>query len=177
MTWDGSPQAVAAIREVLIEHASTGTLRLVLQQLTLHEEGREAGRHETIDAISDVGGNLVTIPLAATVRADAGSSTRLDAALAQLRADIAAELEVAVDSLEVILDADGRQAVHIALTVEVSPQDVADGSVHPALHDGAHHIAHQSHALDDLRDRMAQAPTGPLRRAWDALTGTFLGRS
>lgn len=167
--WDGSPEAVAALRDVMVEHASTGTLRLVLQQLTLREAGREIGRHEVIDAISDVGGNLVAVPLAPAVRADASSSQRLDAAIARLRADIAAELGAA-DSLEVVLDADGRRAVHLVLRLDVTPQEVADGAALPALRDGAHHIAHQSHALDDLRDRMAEPAPGPLRRAWDAVT-------
>lgn len=168
--WDGSPAAVAALRDVIVEHASTGTLRLVLQQLTLREAGREVGRHEVIDAISDVGGNLVAIPLVAAVRADAGSSQRLDAAIDRLRAEISAELGAAADSLEVVLDADGRESVHLMFDLEVSPQALAGGAALPVLRDGAHHIAHQSHALDDLRDRMAQPDPGPLRRAWDAVT-------
>ncbi|MCZ4325312.1 MULTISPECIES: hypothetical protein [Brachybacterium] len=162
--WDSSPRAVARVRDAVVGHAATGTLRLVLQQLALHEEGREAGVHEVIDAIVDVGGNLVAYPVREAVRADAAASAALDGALAQLRADIAEELTSAVDSLEVVLDRDGRREVRLLLQVEVSPGELEDDPAPAALHDGDFHIHHHAPALDDLRDRVAEPAPSPLRR-------------
>ncbi|WP_341857032.1 hypothetical protein [Brachybacterium sp. GPGPB12] len=113
--WDSSPRAVARVRDAVVGHAATGTPRLVVQRLALHEEGREVGVHEIIDAILDVGGNLVAYPVREAVRADAAASAALDGALAQPRADIAEELTSAVDSLEVVLDRDGRREVRSLL--------------------------------------------------------------
>lgn len=169
VAWDGTSPAVATIRDILVAQASAGALRLVLQQLTLREQGREAGLHESMDAIADVGGNLVTVPIGEAVRADPTTSARLDAALAQLRAALAEDLGTAVDSLEVIADADGMRRVMLVLTVEVSPQELAAGTAHRALHGGAHHIVHHAPALDDLRDRLAAPAPGPLRGLWDAV--------
>jgi hypothetical protein len=169
VTWDGSSRAVDEIRDLVIGHASAGTLRIILQQLTLREGGRAVGVHEVIDAVTDVGGNLVTIPLIEAVRADVESSTRLDAAIARLRADIAADVEAEVDGLEVVLDGDRRRQVRIVLALEISPEDVSGGHVHPALHDGAHHIHHHAPVLDDLRDRLSGPPPSMPRRVWDAL--------
>jgi hypothetical protein len=171
VTWDGSPRALARVREAVVDHAPTGTLRLVLQQLTLHEAGREAGRHEIIDAIVDVGGNLVPFPMRESVRADAASASALDGALAQLRADILAELSATPDSIEIVLDRDGRREVRLLLAVEVSPRELEDGSQPEALHDGAFHVRHRSPALDDLRDRVAEPSTNPLRRVLGRLRG------
>ena len=164
MIWDSSPRAVARVRDAVVGHAATGTLRLVLQQLALHEEGCEVGVHEVIDAIVDVGGNLVAYPVREAVRADAAASAALDGALAQLRADIAEELTSAVDSLEVVLDRDGRCEVRLLLEVEVSPGELDADPAPDALHDGDFHIHHYSPALDDLRDRVAEPAPSPLRR-------------
>lgn len=171
VAWDGTSPAVTTIRDLLVAQASAGALRLVLQQLTLHEQGRRAGTHESMDAIIDVGGNLVAVPIAEAVRADPATSARLDAALTQLRAAIAEELGTGVDSLEVIADADGTRRVMLVLSVEVSPQELADGAVHPALHGGAHHISHHAPVLDDLRDRVTAPAPGRLRQLWDAVRG------
>lgn len=164
MIWDSSPRAVARVRDAVVGHAATGTLRLVVQQLALHEEGREVGVHEIIDAIVDVGGNLVAYPVREAVRADAAASAALDGALAQLRADIAEELTSGVDSLEVVLDRDGRREVRLLLEVEVSPGELEDDPAPDALHDGDFHIHHYAPALDDLRDRVAEPAPSPLRR-------------
>lgn len=169
MTWDGSSPAVDRIRDVLVAHTPAGGLRLVLQQLTLRAHGREAGRHESIDSIVDVEGNLVVVPIAASVREDPTISARLDSALDDLRAAIAADLGTEVDSLEVIADADGARRVMVVLSVEVAPEEIAAGSTHPAIHDGVHHISHHAPALDDLRDRLAGPERGGLRRLWDAV--------
>ena len=88
----------------------------------------------------------------------------LDGALAQLRADIAEELTSAVDSLEVVLDRDGRREVRLLLQVEVSPGELEDDPAPAALHDGDFHIHHHAPALDDLRDRVAAPAPSPLRR-------------
>lgn len=174
--WDSSPRAVARVRDAVVEHAATGALRLVVQQLTLHEEGQQAGVHEVIDVILDVGGNLVTYSVRDAVRADASSSAALDGALAQLRADIAEELTTTPDSLEVVLDRDGRCEVRLLLEVEVSPTEVAEPVAPDALHDGDFHILHFSPALDDLRDRVAEPPTNPLRRVLDSLRERLTAR-
>ncbi len=167
VTWTGSPRTVQAIRDLLIVHASPGVLRLVLQQLTLREDGRAVGRHEIIDAVSDVGGNLVSIPIVAAVRADPTASSQLDAALAALRADIAAQIGSEVDSLEVITTADGRREARFTACVEVSPEDLERRPAHPALHGGPHQITHQAPELDALRDLLAEPEHGRLRRTWD----------
>lgn len=169
MTWDGSSPAVDRICDVLVTHTPAGGLRLVLQQLTLHTHGRDAGRHESIDSIVDVEGNLVVVPLVAAVREDPAISARLDSALGELRAAITADLGSDVDSLEVIADADGSRRVMVVLSVEVAPEEIAAGSTHPALHDGVHHISHHAPALEDLRDRLAGPERGVLRRLWDTV--------
>jgi hypothetical protein len=169
VAWDGSPRTIGAVREEMLAQAPAGALRLVLQQLALHEQGRETGRHETIDAITDVGGNLVTMSIGEALRADPEAGARLDAALDRLRQDVAADLGTAPDSLEVIVDADGTRRVMLVLSIDVSAQDLAADTPHPALHGGAHHISHHAPALDELRDRLAGPDPGPLRRAWDAV--------
>ncbi|MGP9538206.1 hypothetical protein ACT3SP_09340 [Brachybacterium sp. AOP43-C2-M15] len=169
VTWDGRSTAVGALRDVLVEHAPTGALRLVLQRLALHEQGRPAGTHESIDAILDVHGNLVSMSIAAAVRSDPSSSARFERAVSTLRADVAADLEAEADSLEVVLDADGTQRVMVMLSADVSPQEVAERSHPRALHGGPHHITHHAPALDELRDRLAAPSPGPMRRAWSAV--------
>lgn len=173
--WYGSPAILTELRDLLIAHASEGTLRIVLQQLALREGGqdgrREAGSHEVIDAVVDVGGILVAIDVGESVREDQRAAARLDAALSRLRADVAAEMGARPEGLEVVIDGDGRREVRIAFALEISPQEVAGHPVHPALHDGAHHIRHEAPALDDLRDRLAPPPPSLLRRGWDALRG------
>ena len=164
VTWTSSPSAVSAIRDALIVHSSAGALRLVLQQLTLRDQGAAVGSHEVIDGIVDVEGNLVVVPLAEAVRADPAASSALDAALARLRAEISAALGSAPDSLEVVIDADRTRRVLVVLTMEISPADVTGPPPHPALHDGRHHIVHHAPALDELRDRMAPPPPGLLAR-------------
>lgn len=167
--WSSSPKAVAEIRDVLVEFAATGALRLVLQQLTLHEDGREAGIHEEIDAIVDVGGNLVSMSMRDAVRADVGASTRLDAAISRLRAEVAANRGEKIDSLSVVLDADSRRVVLLGFDVDVSPQDLEGGASPDSLHDGEHHIRHHAPTLEDLRDRMAGPEPGVLERALKAV--------
>ena len=170
VAWDGGGSDLAALREMLFAHAPAGALRMVVQQLTLHEHGKRTGVHEVIDAITDVGGNLVAIPLVEAVRADPVSA-RLDVVLQRLRSEITAELGTAPDSLEVVIDADGSRQVLLVLAAEVAPAEVSGGSTHPALHDGRHHVLHHAPALDELRDRLAGPPSTPLRRIWDAVTG------
>ena len=111
-----------------------------------------------------------------SVRADPAASAALDGALAQLRADISAELHATVDSLEVVLDRDGRHEVRLLLSAEVSPRELAEGPAPEALHDGDHHIRHQSPALEELRDRLA-VPSGPLRRVLDGLRERLVRRA
>lgn len=169
--WEGSPALLTELRDLLITHVSEGTLRVVLQQLMLREGGREAGVHEVIDAVVDVGGNLVAFPVAGSVREDQRAADRLDAALTRLRAEITEEMGAQPEGLEVIIDGDGHREVRIAFALEISPQDVAGRPAHPALHDGAHHIRHAAPALDDLRDRLIPPSPNLLRRWWDALLG------
>ncbi|MGO1228079.1 MAG: hypothetical protein ACTMII_01865 [Brachybacterium sp.] len=164
MTWTGSRSVLAEIRDALIVHSTAGTLRLVLQQLTLRDQGRAVGSHEVIDGIIDVDGNLVVVPIGEAVRADPAASAALDAALARLRAEILAELGAAPDSLEVVMDADRTRRVRIVRSLEVSPAGVVGPPPHPALHDGRHHIVHHAPALDELRDRLAPPPPGLLAR-------------
>ncbi|MDN5686739.1 MAG: hypothetical protein L0G94_08675 [Brachybacterium sp.] len=169
--WDGSPEVLTRIRDLLISHSSRGTLRIILQQLTLHEGGQEAGVHEVIDAVLDVGGNLVATSLGPSVRADPQAATRLDAALDRLRSEVVAETGAQPEALEVVIDGGGRREARIAFALEVSSQDLADHRPHPALRDGAHHILHEAPALDELRDRLSGPPPSLLRRGWDALRG------
>ncbi|MGP9683200.1 hypothetical protein [Brachybacterium sp. AOP3-A1-3] len=169
----GSSPAIPEIRDLLVAHTSAGTLRIVLQQLTLREDGREVGVHEVIDAVTDVGGNLVTFSLRASVHGDLEDAARLETAIRRLREDIAADPARPIDSLVVLIDGDGHHRVNVDSGLEVSPQDVA---THPALRDGAHHITHESPALDDLRDRLASPPPGVLRRGRDLVRG-WLRRS
>lgn len=171
MTWDGSSPAVELIRDAVFPHVSAGALRVVLQQLALRDEGGAAGTHEVIDAIVDVGGNLVVMPIAEAVRADPESSSALDAALARLREELSADLGTRVDSLEVIMNADTTRRVRFMLSVDVSPEEVTGRPPHPALHDGRHHISHHAPALDELRDRMATPPPGLLQRVRGVLSG------
>ena len=175
VTWDGTSAAVGTIRDLLVVQASTGVLRLVLQQLTLREHGREVGVHESMDAIVDVGGNLVVVPIGRSVRADPAVSARLDAALAQLRDELRADLGAPVDSLEMVSDADGTRRVMLLLHAEVSPQEIADGT-HPALHGGAFHIRHHAPALEDLRDRLSAPPPGLMERLRARVRGAVRGR-
>lgn len=171
VAWDGRSSAPAAIHDLLAPFAPERALRVVLQQITLRETGREAGGHEVIDAVVDVGGVLVALALRDAVRADQGVSARLDAEIERLRGDITTELGVAVDGLEVLLDADGARRVRIALHLELTPADFAGGAAPPALHDGAHHAAHSAPALDELRDRVAAPQRAPLRRLLRSLHG------
>lgn len=169
--WDGSPEVLARIGDLLLSHSSRGTLRIILQQLTLHEGGQEAGVHEVIDAVLDVGGNLVATSLGPSVREDPQAATRLDAALARLRAEVVAEMGAHPEALEVVIDGDGHREARIAFALEISAQDLTDHRPHPALRDGAHHILHEAPALDELRDRLSAPPPSLLRRGWDALRG------
>lgn len=166
--WGGSSEAVPEIRDLLLAHTSAGTLRIVLQQLILREDGREVGVHEVIDAVTDVGGNLVTFSLLDSVHADPQGAARLEAAIRRLREDIAADPAQPIDSLVVIIDGDGNHRVRLASGLEISAQEAA---THPALRDGAHHITHESPALDELRDRLAGPPPSLLRRGRDLVRG------
>lgn len=174
--WQGSSPAVELLRGVLSPCAPGGELRLVAQWLALHEEGLPAGEHEVLSCVADVDGNLVAVPLRATVRADPGRARSVDAALAQIREDLAAQGLVDVDSLEVVLDADGTHRVLFVPDVEVSPAEAQACPPHDAVHDGDHHIAHRAPELEDLRDRLAEGARGPLARAWEALLGLLRGR-
>lgn len=168
--WDGASSAVDDLRELLVALAPEGALRVILQRVALHEQGRAVGEHEVIDVIADVEGNLVSVPLTGRVRSDPPLARALDEAVDRLRHDIARSGVEEVDSIEVILDTDGRDQVRIAIGLDVTPAEVADRPPHPAVHDGAHHITHYAPVLDDLRDRLAEPPPGPVRRLWRALT-------
>lgn len=180
VAWEGTSSALAEIRDVLIRHDSTGALRIVLQQLLLREDGREVGRHEVIDVVTDVDGNLVALPIAAFVRAEESDSARLDAALARLREDISAQARGSagtvepLDSLEVILDGDGQERVRTATGLRIAPEQLRG---HPALHGGAHHIHHDAPALDELRDRLAGPPSNLLQRSWNTLRSWARGEA
>ena len=78
--------------------------------------------------------------------------------------------------IEVVLDRDGRHEVRLLLSAEVSPRELAEGPAPEALHDGDHHIRHQSPALEELRDRLA-VPSGPLRRVLDGLRERLVRRA
>lgn len=169
--WDGASSAVDDLREMLVALAPEGALRVILQRVALHEQGRPVGEHEVIDVVADVEGNLVSVPLTGRVRADPPLARALDDAVDRLRRDIAGSGAEGVDSVEVILDADGRGQVQIAVGLDVTPAEAEDRPPHPAVHNGAHHITHYAPVLDDLRDRLAEPPAGTVRRLWDALTG------
>lgn len=166
--WQGRSASVARLREVLIPCAPSGMLRLVVQRLALTEKGTPAGEHEVISSVADVDGNLVAVPLRESVRADRGRAHAIDAAIAQLRQDLVADGTGDVDSLEIIVDADGTEQVRIARDLEVSPRDLYDGDPSDVVHDGDHHIARHAPALEDLRDRLAEQSSSPLRRVWDS---------
>lgn len=167
--WQGRSAAVAQLREVLIPCAPSGMLRLVVQRLALTEQGRPVGEHEVISSVADVDGNLVAVPLRESVRADRSRADAVDAALAQLRQDLAEDGLTEVDGLEVIIDADGTEQVRISRDLQVAPRDLYDGDPFDAVHDGDHHITRHAPALEDLRDRLAEQSTTPLQRAWASL--------
>lgn len=162
--WDGPSAARAEARRLLTQPPVEGSLRVIIQQLALHEQGRPAGRHELIDLVLDVGGNLVALPVRDVLRAGEQGSAGLDAMLEVLRADVTADLGAAPDSLELVVDADGTVRVLVELESEVAAAELAADPRHPALHGGAFHIAHHAPGLEDLRDRLAGAPTGPVGR-------------
>lgn len=168
--WNGDTPAVGDLREMLVLLAPEGALRVIFQRLSLREQGRLVGEHEVIDVIADVEGNLVSVPLTGRVRADPPLARALDEAADRLRGDIAASGADGVDSIEVVLDADGTRQVYIATGLDVTPAEAEERPPHPAVHNGAHHITHYAPVLDDLRDRLAEPPAGPMRRLWDALT-------
>lgn len=170
VAWAGRSPAVVAIRDAVIGHVPTGSLRLVLQQLALHEQGRPVGTHESIDTILDVHGNLVSMSIVDAVRADETSSQRLDRALAALRAEVVADLEAEVDSLELVADVDGTRRVMVVLSADVSPKEVSGPFRHRAVHDGTHHITHHAPELDELRDRVSAPEPSRLRRLCRLLT-------
>ena len=167
--WQGRTAAPGRLRDVLGPCAPSGVLRLVVQRIALHDQGRPAGEHEVISSVADVDGNLVAVPLRQAVRADQGRAAALDEAFAMLRRDLAEDGLPDVDAIEVVLDADGTDRVGIALALDVSPREVQGEDVHDAVHDGDHHIARHAPALEDLRDRLAEETVGPLQRGWDAL--------
>lgn len=150
--WDGEDPAVHRLRAVLAPFLPNGTVRVVLQQLRLHEHGRLDAIHELIDVIVDVEGNLVVMALGETVRGDAAAAARLDAELAAVRAALDAHGLVGCDSLEIVLDADGSEQVLLAFGLELAAQDLDERP--EALHGGEHHVAQHSAELDDLRDRL-----------------------
>lgn len=171
--WDGRSPATAALAALLGTVAPEGTLRLVIQRLALHEHGERRGTRHVADAITDVGGNLVVIPLRERVLAEPALAERLTAAMDRLQADVDAELHLpggaGADSLEVVLDADGERRVTLGLGIEVTPQEADALPPHPAVHDGAHHIAYDAPALDELRDRLRPPEPGLLARLWARL--------
>lgn len=169
VAWNGTSPAVSEIRGLLVPHAPVGTLRLVLQRLCLHEQGRPVGEHQVIDAITDVSGNLVAMPLGELVRADPATSAALDGAIARLRSDLDADGATGADGLEVVLDADGEHRVLVTFALDVTREEVRERPRHPAVHDGNHHITHDAPTLDELRDRIAAPAAGPLRRLAGAL--------
>lgn len=171
-TWDGTSSATARIAELLTPAAPQGTLRIVLQRLELHDQGAPAGALEVVDAIVDVDGVLVSLSLEEHLRSDAALAARLDSALEQLHADLAAQGVVGADSVELVLDADGERRVRIAFGLEVSPQEARELPRPPAVHDGSHHILAEAPALDALRDRLIAAQDSlprRLRRTWRRL--------
>lgn len=171
VAWDGQSSSLAEIEQVLAPVTPTGTLRLVLQRLALHEAGEPAGEHAVLDAVTDVGGNLVVVPLQGRVREDAALAQDLEEAVRTLREDLAASGTVGVDALEVVLDADGARQVLVGFGLELTGEEATGSPRHPAVHDGAHHITYDAPALDDLRDRLRPPEPGPLGRLWRRLRG------
>ncbi|HJB09008.1 MAG TPA: hypothetical protein H9786_00525 [Candidatus Brachybacterium merdavium] len=169
--WDGESSAVQDLRDLLVPLAPEGALRIVLQRLALHESSRPVGEHEVLDVVADVEGNLVSVPLRGRVREDPPLARALDETVTRLRHDVLDSGAEGLDSLEVILDADGSQQVRIAFGLDVTPAEAEGSPLHPAVHGGAHHITQHAPVLDELRDRLAGPQPGPLRRIWCTLTG------
>lgn len=167
--WGGTSPAGEELRALLVSLAPEGALRLIVQRLALHEHGRHVGEHEVIDSVADVEGNLVSVPLGGRVQADPPLAEAVEEAVARLRQDVLGSGVEGVDSLEVILDADGSQQVRIAVGLDVTPAEAEGSPPHPAVHSGAHHIRQHAPALDELRDRLAGPEPGVLRRIWDWL--------
>ena len=164
VAWDGRSASPSRIHDLLLRYAPEGSLRIVLQQIQLYDQGSPVHRYEGIDAIADVGGNLVSVPLREAVRASEPDSRALDEALRSLRAELEASGAVGVDDLELVLDADGERIVRIAFALDLAPQDVEGDAPHPAVRGGSQHIRHHAPALDDLRDRLNPPPPGLLQR-------------
>lgn len=167
--WDGRSAARAEARRLLSHAPVDGALRLVIQQLRLQEQGSEVGRHELIDLVLDVGGNLVALHVRDMLREGTAGPAGLDAMLDVLRADVTADLGTEPDSLELVVDADGEVRVLVVLECEVTPAEIEADPRHPALHGGAYHIAQDAPGLEDLRDRLAAPRQGVLARLVDTV--------
>lgn len=150
-----------------------GTLRVILQQIPLREDDREAGVHEVLEAVADVGGNLVVIPLREQVRGHAEHSRTLDLALTRLRADLVTVGAPTAETLELWIDADGERRVLVTRGLALTPQQLCELPSPEALHDGAHHVTYDAPALDELRDRMRPPGPGPMGRALDWFRGLW----
>ena len=140
--WDGESSAVQDLRDLLVPLAPEGALRIVLQRLALHEH-----EHEVLDVVADVEGNLVSVPLRGRVREDPPLARALDETVTRLRHDVLDSGAEGLDSLEVILDADGSQQVRIAFGLDVTPAEAEGSPLHPAVHGGAHHITQHAPVL------------------------------
>ena len=169
--WDGSSPATAAIAALVGTAVPEGTLRVVIQRLRLREDGEDRGLLRVADAITDVDGNLVVVPLSEYVHGASEVGRRLREAVDRLQEDVAASGAGGADSFELVLDADGARQVLLTSGLEVTPSEAAAFPPHPAVHGGAHHIAYESPALDDLRDRMRPPEPPLLARGWARLRG------
>src|SRR5690625_439541 len=154
--WDGESSAVQDLRDLLVPLAPEGAVRIVLQRLALHESSRPVGEHEVLDVVADVEGNLVSVPLRGRVREDPPLARALDETVTRLRHDVLDSGAEGLDSLEVILDADGSQQVRIAFGLDVTPAEAEGSPLHPAVHGGAHHITQHAPVLRSEERRVGK---------------------
>src|SRR5699024_3947585 len=97
-------------------------------------------------------------------------------AVARLRHDVLSSGAQGVDSLEVVLDADGAGQVRIAFGLDVTREEAAGSPAHPAVHGGGHHITPHAPELDELRERLTGPGPGLLRRIRESIGARLLRR-
>ncbi|HIY22884.1 MAG TPA: hypothetical protein H9837_01040 [Candidatus Brachybacterium merdigallinarum] len=163
--WDGSPSATRELEALLSGIAPPGTLRLVVQSLLLREAGDPVGEHRVVDALADIDGNIVAVPLRGVVRADPGRTAALTEILGRLRRDLEQAGHEDADGIEVVLDRDGSRSITVTRGLELAPAEVDASPAPQEIHDGAHHLRFDAPALEALRDqRVQEASAGPLHR-------------
>lgn len=143
--------------------APAGTLRLVLQHVSLVAEDGSPGRLRLLDAVLDVDGNLVPMRLWPDRGPSSAAHRAFEAAVATLDAAVAAHGGVFGYTLRV--DVDGASCFSLRTSGPLPAALLAPGRAPGEIHDGRHQVQHHSDELEALRDALAGPEPGPVRRA------------